>query len=237
MPLTLRTTLLAALVSGLLAGLVFFAVQGVSTRPLIVQAEVLEHAAAPVHAHGVAGAHQHAHAWEPAHGAERTLYTLAADVLIGIGFGFLLVGAVGLSGRGVGPGSGLLWGLAGFVVFAAAPAMGLPPEPPGAEAADLVSRQVWWAGTALATAAGLWALLLQDRLWVALLGLVAIAMPHVIGAPEAAVAASPEHEALALRFLWASLGANLALWVVLGVAAGFIVPRLVERPRLGVARA
>jgi len=70
---------------------VFFAAQSVTTRPLIVQAEVLEHAALHAagtpHDHGAP--HHDAPDWEPAEGAERTAYTLGADILLGVGFAFL----------------------------------------------------------------------------------------------------------------------------------------------------
>jgi len=146
----MRGVLLTALMSGLFAGLVFFGVQSVTTRPIIAQAEVYEQAelrAAPSTQESVS----HQHEWEPQEGIERAAYTLAADVLIGVGYAFLLVGAVSTSGRAITTGSGMAWGAAGFVVFVVAPSLGLPPEPPGGHAAELLSRQIWWLGAACAT--------------------------------------------------------------------------------------
>jgi len=220
-PLTLRTTLLAALVAGLIGGLLFFAAQAFTTRPLIEQAEVLEQAEA-AHDHGAV----HAHEWEPQEGLERALFTLAADILIGVGFAFLLVGAIGLADRPMSPGAGLLWGLAGFAVFVAAPALGLPPDPPGGHPADLVARQLWWIGTAAATASGLWAILLQRRAWLRIVGLALLVLPHLVGAPQPAEPAAGEHAALTVPFIWASLGSNLVLWTALGVSLGLLLPRL-----------
>jgi adenosylcobinamide kinase/adenosylcobinamide-phosphate guanylyltransferase len=56
----------------------------------------------------------------------------------------------------------MFWGLAGFAVFTLAPGLGLPPELPAMPAADLLARQVWWIGTAAATAIGLADLPAQD---------------------------------------------------------------------------
>jgi cobalt transporter subunit CbtA len=73
----------------------------------------------------------------------------------GIGFALLLVVVSELAGGIANWRQGAFWGLAGFAVFTLAPGLGLPPELPAMPAADLVSRQVWWIGTVLATAAGL----------------------------------------------------------------------------------
>lgn len=228
MPLTLRAVLVAALLSGVLGGLVFFAAQSVTTRPLIVLAEVQEHAAR--HAAGIS--HDHAAGgqdWEPAEGLERTAYTLGADILLGVGFAFLLVGAISLSGRAVTPLAGLAWGAAGFLAFAAAPALGLPPEPPGVEAADLLLRQGWWLGTACATAAGLWLLPPPRQPWLRLAGFALLLAPHLIGAPQPPFAPAGDVAALAHSFVWASLAATAALWATLGLAAGWLLRRPVGR--------
>ncbi len=224
MPLTLRAVLVTALLSGVLGGLVFFAAQSVTTRPLIVLAEAREHAAQ----HAAGAAHDHAagsHDWEPAEGLERTVYTLGAGILLGVGFAFLLVGAISLGGRAVTPLAGLAWGGAGFLAFAAAPALGLPPEPPGVEGADLLLRQGWWLGTACATAAGLWLLAMARRPWLRLAGAALLLAPHLIGAPQPPFASDGEGAVLARSFVWASLAATAALWATLGLAAGWLLRR------------
>lgn len=224
MPLTLRAVLVTALLSGVLGGLVFFAAQSVTTRPLIVLAEIQEHAAGAAHDHA-AGSHD----WEPAEGLERTTYTLGADILLGVGFAFLLVGAICLSGRAVTLLAGLAWGAAGFLAFAAAPALGLPPEPPGMETADLLLRQGWWLGTALATAAGLWMLVLPRQPWLRLAGVALLLAPHLAGAPQPPFAPDGEAAVLARSFVWASLAATAALWATLGLAAGWLLRRPIGR--------
>lgn len=230
MSLTLRAVLVAALLSGVLGGLVFFAAQSVTTRPLIVLAEIQEHAAQ----HAAGAAHDHAaggHEWEPAEGLERTAYTLGADLLLGVGFAFLLVGAISLSGRTVTPWAGLAWGGAGFLAFAVAPSLGLPPEPPGMEAAALLLRQAWWLGTACATAAGLWLLVMCRQPWHHLVGALALVAPHLIGAPQPPFVHVADAAGLARSFVWASLAATAALWGTLGLAAGWLLGRPTARIR------
>ena len=178
----------------------------------------------------------HQHEWEPQEGIERAAYTLAADVLIGVGYAFLLVGAISTSGRSVTTGSGMAWGAAGFAVFVAAPSLGLPPEPPGGHAAELLSRQIWWLGTACATAAGLWLLLMQRKGLLRVAGVALLAVPHVIGAPRLTDAGVETHGELTRQFIWASLAANAALWAALGLAVGRLYPwsnRVAARSSLG----
>jgi hypothetical protein len=70
-------------------------------------------------------------------------------------FAALLLSTVILGGFGLDIRHGLLWGLAGFACFTVAPALGLPPKPPGVPVADVRARQLWWALTAGVTATGL----------------------------------------------------------------------------------
>ena len=98
--------------------------------------------------------HQHAE-WKPDEGLERSVFTAASTILTGIGFAALLLSTVALCGFELDVRRGLLWGLAGFVCFAVAPALGLPPVPPGVPESDVRARQLWWVMTVAATAAGL----------------------------------------------------------------------------------
>ena len=231
MPLSLRTILAAALAAGLVAGVAFFLAQLVTTAPLIRQAEVYERTAAHAgHDHGAAAEENE---WEPADGAERTLFTLGADVLVGIGYAFLLTGAIALRGRPISPASGLMWGLAGFAVFVAAPSIGLSPEPPGGHPGDLLARQIWWIGAAAATAAGLWLWTLR-RPWLAALAALLMLAPHLIGAPKPL--APYEYEEVAYSFVLAVFASNAVLWVALGLVVGVALPFLAERDGLGLRR-
>lgn len=216
--------LLAALVAGVVAGLALAGAQAVRALPLIHQAEVYEtvaHAAA-----SPAAAHVHA-GWQPAEGFQRLAFTLVADLLVGIGFALLLVAGYGIFGP-VGWQKGLLWGLGGFAAFTLAPALGLPPELPGTESAALLARQLWWIATAGGTAAGFMVIAFAPRWWWKALGVVLVALPHVVGAPHPEHAHMAAPVELAEHFVTASIFANLVFWLVLGPVAAILFARLVQ---------
>jgi len=129
----------------------------------------------------------------------------------------LLAGIFTLRGRPVAWREGLFWGLGGFAVFVAAPGLGLPPEVPGQPVADLTLRQIWWIGTACATAAGLGLLVFRKEAWAAFLGLGLIALPHVIGAPQPPSSSSDVPATLAHSFVVAAVLTGLMFWALLGV--------------------
>jgi cobalt transporter subunit CbtA len=216
---------LTTLIAGAIAGLTAAGVQRIKIIPLIEQAEVYE--AAETHG-GHAGAGP-TEAWEPEAGFERAAYTVLADVLAGIGFAFLLTGAIalaGLRGHVVDARRGILWGAAGFTVFALAPALGLPPLPPGIEAAELVQRQVWWISTAIATAFGLGLIVFPRSLVYRVIGAGVLILPYAIGAPELPEIVGKVSSALAAEFAVASLAAAGAFWLLLGALSGWLYHRL-----------
>ena len=98
--------------------------------------------------------------------------------------------------------------------------MGLAPELPGTLAADLAARQVWWWGTVAATATGLALIAFFGRGGAAILGIVLLAAPHVIGAPEPDGFFGTAPPELAAGFAASVLGVGLAVWSVLGALAG-----------------
>src|SRR6185312_15325258 len=203
-----RSIVFSATLAGLIVGVVISVAQFFGTVPLIQQSEVYERKAAtgtPA-AQQQAGtaqdhdkAHSHESEWEPEEGFQRNAFTVAANVLTAIGFALLLTGIYAIQGRQIAWREGLLWGLAGFVVFTAAPGLGLPPELPGMPVAPLTARQTWWIATAAATAGGLWLLVFRPAAWAAVLGLAIIALPHLIGAPLAPESHSDVPHALSQR--------------------------------------
>ena len=230
-----------AAAAGLLAGLMLTGVQHLQVTRIIAQAEVLESAgeAAPeVHAHadGAQHVHEAAHdgphehgGWQPEDGVERTLYTTLADVSMAVGYGLLLAAAIGLRGRPVDWRSGLLWGVAGYVVFFLAPSIGLPPELPGTAAAPVAARQGWWIATAMSTATAL-ALLAFGRHWALKSAAVALlVLPHLVGAPQPLVHASVAPEHLQRSFVYATALANGVFWLALGALTGFFHQRFADR--------
>ena len=143
-----------------------------------------------------------------------------------IGFALLLGAGFALYGGPVDARRGALWGMAGFAAFVLAPAIGLAPELPGSVAAEVGARQVWWLGTAVATAGGIALIVFARAKWLKALGVVLIAVPHLIGAPRPdghGGAAPPE---LAAEFAVASLVIAAMFWAVLGTASGYFYRRL-----------
>ena len=231
-----KNLLLSAAGAGLAACLAIAALQIFTTEPLILHAEVFEKAgeaaaattvaAAPAAAHRDAAHSDDAQEWEPADGVERTLYTVAADLLVGIAVSLMLLAAMIAKGDPIDARRGLMWGAAGFVAASLLPSLGLPPELPGTPAADIFSRQIWWLGTAAASAIGLFCLAFGRHWLWRVAGLALLAMPHVIGAP-----APPSHEAaypagLAGEFVVASIVVSAVLWSLSGLASGWLYSRL-----------
>ena len=114
----------------------------------------------------------------------------------------MLVGVFLLRGKPVDLNQGFLWGAAGFVVFSAAPALGLPPELPGMTAATLGSRQLWWFGTVFVTAIGL-GIFIEKSSFVAQTGGIA---PNFITAPDWRSPSSGHQKCGACRTLCAVCG-------------------------------
>ena len=251
--------LAVTLASGVLAGVLISLVQEVTTTPLILRAETYETRAeagpAPAQAmlwrqahgdrairfvhgdesHGGAGSGSgDAAAWSPEDGIERTLFTVLTNIVTGVAFAALLVAAFGLRGAPVSARKGVVWGLAGFTVFAAAPSLGLPPEVPGAMAAEIGIRQAWWALAAASTAAGLWILVFQSRVHVHIAGVALLALPHLIGAPHPEHVGGPVPPELAGQFVAASLATSLVFWAMLGWLSGRFYEQLVSRREAAV---
>lgn len=233
-----RTILFVAALAGIGTGVVASAIHIFGTVPLILQAETFEGAApeaeaAPAHEHAPGtAAHEHSHGedeWGPADGFERNGYTVLSMILTGFGFGLLLVAVSEIAGGISSWREGILWGLAGFAVFTLAPGLGLPPELPAMPAADLMARQVWWIGTALATAGGLALLAFGRSPLLAVIGVALIVAPQIIGAPQPDSFESPIPESLHHSFVVATIVASLIFWVLLGGLAGWLRPRVAAK--------
>ena len=235
-----RSIVFSAVLSGLIAGAAVTVLQYFSTVPLILKAETYEHEApeagakptsesAGQHATHDHASHEHeAGAWKPAEGLQRNGLTAAANILTAIGFSLLLAGFYAIRG-GVDWHEALLWGLSGFVVFTAAPGLGLPPELPGVPAAALASRQLWWIMTALATAAGMGLIFLHRSIWATLLAFCLIVLPHLVGAPQLAGAHSDVPDTLSHQFVVSVTLTSLLFWALLGCLTGVFFRRFSAR--------
>src|SRR5262249_44936043 len=151
--------------------------------------------------------------WQPEEGFQRTALTALATTLTGIGFSAILFGVAGLVGAALDTRQGVLWGFAGFACFVLAPSIGLPPVPPAVAEAGVTGRQVWWAGTALATAIGIWTVVHKDDWLIRGLGLLTLLVPHIVGAP---VAPGPSlvPDTLIHRFALMSILTTAAYWLL-----------------------
>ncbi|OKO84447.1 cobalt transporter [Bradyrhizobium sp. NAS80.1] len=248
---TFRSIVFSSVIAGFIVGLIVTVAQQFGTVPLILKAEVYEKAAA-THQHDAAApqaaaaghdhaAHSHAdhdhgaEAWEPRDGLERNAYTAAANVLTAIGFALLLAGffAVrsGATGEGVTWHEGLMWGLAGFAVFTIAPGLGLPPDLPGVPAAPLLSRQIWWLVAVLSTAAGLGLIVFRRSVPAAIAGVILLALPHLIGAPELEHIETNVPSSLSHQFVVAVTLTSLIFWSLLGAVTSAVFARFDDVPR------
>lgn len=237
-----RRILITALFAGILGGLGISVVQEFTTTPIILHAEEFEAKGAPADprhshfgtmpnpllhlVHSDAKPSGEEEAWAPADGLERTLYSTLANLLAGVGFALILVACIALSGRKVDGRTGVLWGIAGFAVINLAPALGLPPEVPGTMAADLGPRQGWWLLCVAATAAGLWMLIFRQGVAWTVGGIVVLALPHLIGAPQPAQIGGSVPPELAGHFVAASLVTAAIFWCALGWLSGTFWQRL-----------
>ena len=181
-------------------------------------------------AHDHAGV-SHANAaekWANGNGAERTFYTAVSNIVTAIAFSLMLVAVFLLRGKTVDMNSGILWGAAGFAVFALAPALGLPPELPGMTAAALESRQVWWIGTVVVTAIGISLFTESKTILPKMAALALLATPHLIGAPHPFLFESNVPSELSAQFAVASLVTSVFFWFVLGGTSGYLYKKLVQ---------
>ncbi|TPN65204.1 CbtA family protein [Mesorhizobium sp. B1-1-1] len=245
-----RNVVFIAAIAGLVAGVVLACMQAYATVPLILKAEVYEQAggghhhdhtapaptdnnamnsaapagnamssAAPAAAEAVPAEEE---GWAPADGFERFAFSVLANIVTGIGFALVLVAVSEFAG-GIGNWrQGVFWGLAGFAVFTLAPGLGLPPELPAMPAAELLPRQTWWTATVAATAIGLALIAFRKSLPLAILGVVLIVAPHIVGAPQPDSFETPIPEGLHHQFVVAVTVTNLVFWLVLGAVVGVV---------------
>ena len=231
---------LAALIAGMAAGFIYGGVQHVRTTPLILAAEFYETAEPAAHDHAAATvdpaapaeaaapslAHEHEEEeWAPGDGWQRTFSTTLASVITGAGLAILLAGVSLLTGFPITPKNGLIWGLCGFLAVTVAPGAGLAPELPGMPAGDLVSRQIWWVATIIATGAGIFLIATRRELvWLAA-AVVLIALPHIIGAPQPLTHETAVPAGLAASFAANTIAASAVLWSLIGLFLGLALQR------------
>lgn len=228
--------ILAALLAGIAAGILMGGIQEVRITPLIIEAEKYEapeaetkvtasEPSATEQSSGTAAPAPESEAWAPSSGLERTLYTTLASVVTGAGFAALLAGLSLLTGIPITPRNGVIWGLCGFIAITLAPSAGLPPALPGVPAGDLAFRQIWWAGTVLATGLGLYLIATARSFWPIAAAIALIATPHFVALPEPADPTSAVPPVLAAVYVSNVLAAAAVFWSLIGVFLGLALKR------------
>lgn len=229
----LSRVLWVGLLAGIVAGLLIAILQQVTTTPLILLAETYEEKSAPAPAAPAAKAHDHDahdHGWIPGEGLPRFFFTAVTTIATAIGISFLLIAGMIFAGDAIEERRALAWGIAGFVATGLAPAAGLAPELPGSAAGELLARQIWWIGTAVATAVALWGFLRMQHPAARLGAIVLLLAPHVIGAPHAHAFESKVPAEVAAQFAALSLVLQGLLWMLAGIAVGLLWPRFAPHP-------
>ena len=163
--------------------------------------------------------------WQPSEGLERTLFTTLASVVTGAGFAALLAGVSLLTGIPVTLRNGAIWGLCGFIAITLAPSAGLPPALPGVPSGDLAFRQIWWAGTVLATGLALYLIATRWTFWSIAAAIVLIAAPHFIALPQPADPTSAVPPILAAVYVSNVLAAAAVFWSLIGVFLGYALQK------------
>lgn len=219
--------LTSAVFAGVGAGLIAALLQFYFVIPTLLEGELFE-GGTRVH-FGADGSPQ-SDRGAPSLGDEigRHLMTVGFNIVTYVGFGFLLLAAMVLTEmKGfttITARSGIIWGVCGFIAIQMAPAIGLPPVLPGTIGAEVDARQAWWLGTIAASGIGLW-MIAFIRGPLALAGIVLLAAPQIIGAPQLDTywgVAPPE---LAAQFVTFSLGAAAVGWTALGFLAAWFWTR------------
>ncbi|MDF1748718.1 MAG: CbtA family protein [Alphaproteobacteria bacterium] len=165
------------------------------------------------------------HAWAPEDGLERTLYTVGANIAMGIAFALMLTAAFAVHGGEMDGRRGILWAMGGFAMFTLGPNLGLPPEVPGSMAAELGARQMWWLGCAAATGIGLCLMVFGRKISLVVLGILILIAPHVIGAPQPETIGGSVPPELAGHFAAASIVVAAVFWAMLGWLSGTFYKR------------
>ncbi len=212
--------LTSAVLAGAGAGLIAALLQLVFVQPVLLHAELYE-SGELVHFGATAVSAQ------PDLGGfalRRDGLSIVFSMLTYTGFALVMVAFMAFGeGRGhlAGARVGLIWGLAGFVVFHFAPGLTLAPEVPGVAAADVGERQIWWLATVGTAAIAVW-LIAFGRTWVAWGGaIVLLVAPHLIGAPQPESFSGPVPTELGALFAARAFGVGMAAWVLLGCFSGY----------------
>ncbi len=245
-----KSLLSGGVIAGAVTGLAVAFLQFFLIQPLIIEAERYE--TGELVLMGVAQDDRSASSGDPvlpAHDAHEADDEFSVVVRSGLTFltlvltwsGFALVAGAALATHRA------LWGptsisvpalaLSGFAAFALSPSLGLPPELPGMQAADLSDRQIWWVMTAAATVAGLF-LASGVKSWPGRFAALAlIVAPHLLEAPQPPASVPVIPPDLAALYSARALGLSLIGWLALASLLFRLMPEDVREQPIAVAEA
>ena len=225
-------TFITAMLAGFIGGILLTGIQSLRVLPLIHEAENYEGQAIINYATGQAvemettvaiGSHMESghedlgskDVWSPASGAQRLVLTGVANVCISVAFSFILLALFNLI-EGLSILRGIAFGFMGYVIFFLVPSIGLAPELPGATAAGVFYRQIWWLMTVLCTGAAFALIYFRNNPIERVYSLVLVALPHIFGAPQPAIHGGSAPKQLAADFVIATHITNSVFWLILG---------------------
>ncbi|MCJ8313188.1 MAG: CbtA family protein [Saccharospirillaceae bacterium] len=252
-----RSIIFSAIPAALVSGLILSLFQIILLNPIILAAEQFEVTDSQVDHH----AHSHSHStnqtatvvethndivndnhnsqepeWEPANLTQRQLFSLLTNVITAFGFSVMMIALMAQiqskRSSNLTIVKRLIWGAAGFATFFAIPAMGMSPEIPGMQAADLSSRQLWWSFTVICSGAGLFIVFFAP-LKFKLVSVLLLLAPFIVGVPgfEGLEFLQEDVETLTIlnnlhhKFIYLTVIANAVFWLVIGLTGGFAVQR------------
>ena len=213
--------LTSALFAGAGAGFAAGLLQLVFVQPVLLHAELYE-TGQLVHfgAASNVSAHQDLGEVDIARDGLNVLFTM----FLFTGYGLILLPLMVLASEHyefeINSKTGLIWGVAGFVVINMAPGFSMAPEVPGVATAEVSARQIWWFATVACAGLALW-LIAFGRGWPMWLSAIALLIvPHAYGAPEPEVFLGTVPTEIGALFAARALGTSMAAWAILGLFAG-----------------
>ncbi|MEE9389159.1 MAG: CbtA family protein [Paracoccaceae bacterium] len=220
----------SALFAGLAAGLIAALLQFWLVIPLLLEGELYE---IGLRAHFAVG--HDTPVQSPAGPAgslkqdiSRHAMTLGFNVISFTAFALIMVAGMAFAerfGHRITARTGIIWGVAGFTAMHLAPAIGLPPELPGTIAAEVEQRQIWFLATVAASTIGIALIALGKNPLLIPIGIAALAMPHIIGAPQLDTYFGIAPPELASLFVTRSLGVAAIAWAIMGSVAAYFWAR------------
>ena len=239
--MTLRNLILSALMVGVISGLCYGLFQQLQVNPLIYAAEVYEVAEPTAATANDGHSHDHGEAWGPEDGMPRMAFTLGSNITIAFALALIMISLMALHNqKSLKPKlnalRGAAWGIVAMFCFFVAPAMlGLHPEVPGTNAAELESRQIWWLFCALASALGI-AVVYYGSVLLKAVGVLIVAAPHLIGAPLPTEHGFANTDPVAIQalteltsqfYMMTAIG-MLILFIIMGVLSGLSLKKFVR---------